>query len=552
MWLINTSTIELERANPDDMSTTPYAILSHTWGEEEVTFQDMIRQDRDQAIQKSGYIKILKTCELAREKRISYAWVDTCCIDKCSSAELAEGINSMFRWYKQASICFAHLGDLRYDANLSNELKDCRWFTRGWTLQELIAPRKLSFYNSAWEYIGTRGNLWCLISEITGISDDYEIPNDTASLEVIPVARRMSWAANRKTTRVEDIAYCLLGIFDVNMPMLYGEGAKAFERLQEEIIKQTTDMSLFAWKAKGMSQEYRGILAQSPAEFAHCRRLSLTPRMRTGFETAMTNKGLKLETCLGTGNILNLACRLPDGFVNQRDVGVYLTKTADGYVRSRPTELYEAEKSHLWVGARYNVFIRKRVTPFVSEKLETDLARNIAVDTTINPGYKMHSFAAKPADLWDRDSHCFITNNYSSFTGFLDFQISDTSGSFVSNRIVVVCGLTPMWRKDVPRPLVSWASVYYASDSDDSGAIMDCVNKYYGSYGDELYLEELRSRLGAREDEFPSKISVLSNDGLHDLIVSVDVQRSSRDGAGRIQVTVKKQRYDKITINVGG
>src|SRR6478609_746816 len=129
MWLINTSTIKLERANPDDLSSTEYAILSHTWGKEEVTFEDMIQQSPP--TQMSGYIKILKTCDMAREKGISYAWVDTCCIDKRSSAELAEAINSMFRWYEQATICFAHLEDLGSDGNLYEDLKDCRWFTRG-------------------------------------------------------------------------------------------------------------------------------------------------------------------------------------------------------------------------------------------------------------------------------------------------------------------------------------------------------------------------------------------------------------------------------------
>jgi hypothetical protein len=533
MWLINTSTIKLERANPDDLSSTPYAILSHTWGNEEVTFEDIIQQSPP--TQKSGYIKILKTCELAREEGISYAWVDTCCIDKRSSAELAEAINSMFMWYKQATICFAHLEDLGSDGNSFKELEFCRWFTRGWTLQELIAPRELWFYDSLWQFRGTKSNMGDLISQISRI--DIEVLENFASLEDIPIARRMSWAANRKTTRVEDVAYCLLGIFDVNMPMMYGEGSKAFERLQEEIIKQSTDMSLFAWKAKDMSQEYRGILAQSPAEFAHCHRLSLAPSMRTGFETAMTNKGLRLETCLGTGDTLNLACLLPDVSKNKRNIGVYLKKTADGYVRSTPTDLFEAGNTHEWVGARSKVFIRKRVTPFVSKKLRSDLAMNIAACYTISPGYKIHTFAAKPADLWDQNGLAFITNGYHSFTGFLDFQISNSSGSFVSNRIIVVCGL----RGNVG-DLEAWAAVYSASGGHfDSKDIMDCVNNYYGSYGDEVYLEELRSVIYPRNDNMVREVSVPSGDGLHDLTVLVKVQQDPRDGPRSIRVTVKGQ-----------
>ncbi|KAJ4002809.1 hypothetical protein NW752_009463 [Fusarium irregulare] len=535
MWLINTSTIKLERANPDDLSSTPYAILSHTWGEHEVTYEDMMEQS--QALQTLGYIKILKTCELAREKGISYAWVDTCCIDKRSSAELAEAINSMFRWYKQATVCFAHLEDLdpqdESGIDFSDRWKDCRWFTRGWTLQELIAPEKLDFYDSAWRFRGTKAELCHLISGITRI--EHKVLNNNASLESIPLARRMSWAAKRKTTRVEDIAYCLLGIFDVNMPMLYGEGTKAFERLQEEIIKQTTDMSIFAWKANDTSQTYRGILAQSPAEFAHCQHLSQAPSMRTGYETAMTNKGLRLVTFLGKGSILNLACCLPDRSRRGGNIGIYLTKTADGYVRSTPTELFEGRDSHLWAGARYKIFIRKRVTPFVSEKLKSDLAMNIAALVTISQGYRMHTFTAKPADLWDKNSHSFITNTYPNFTGFLDFEVSDSSRSFVSKRIFVVCGLR---KKDSPPGLESWAAVYSASDTLDSKIIMDCVNEYYISYGDELYLQELRSRIYLQYNDFPREISVLSSDGLHDLVVSAKL-RESPDGTEAIEVIVK-------------
>jgi hypothetical protein len=122
----------------------------------------------------------------------------------------------------------------------------------------------------------------------------------------------MTWAANHKTIRIEDIAYCLLGIFNVNMPMMYGKGTKAFEKVQEAIIKGTIYMSIFAWKAKDTSQDYSGILVQSPAEFAHYCRLCRAPTMRYGYETSMTNKGLRLETFLGKGNILNLSFLLPN------------------------------------------------------------------------------------------------------------------------------------------------------------------------------------------------------------------------------------------------
>jgi len=201
-------------------------------------------QDLLKARTKKGFSKVVETCRLAREQGLGYAWIDTCCIDKSSSAELTEAINSMFNWYKASAICFAFLSDLPALESevLENELRQCRWFTRGWTLQELIAPASVEFYDQGWQRRGTKKSLQQELSAITGI--DLEILEDSNLLSTIPVARRMSWASNRKTSRVEDRAYSLLGLFDVNVPLIYGEGPKAFIRLQEEIMKQSNDLSL--------------------------------------------------------------------------------------------------------------------------------------------------------------------------------------------------------------------------------------------------------------------------------------------------------------------
>jgi Heterokaryon incompatibility protein (HET) len=194
-----------------------------------------------------------------------------CCIDKTDLTELSESINSMFRWYKNAAICYAYLSDardddvpperrVRFGSNVDDRrrydpafeleaseklLSACRWFQRGWTLQELIAPPRIVFYSQNWYRLGPRPHLETLLSSITGINRLVIAHYD--SLSAICIAERMSWAARRKTTRREDIAYCLLGIFDVNMPLLYGEGDRAFLRLQEEIMKVHGDQSLFAW-----------------------------------------------------------------------------------------------------------------------------------------------------------------------------------------------------------------------------------------------------------------------------------------------------------------
>ena len=267
MWLINTTTLELEEVSGHD--APPYAILSHTWQDDEVSFQDF--QVPDVRQRKAGFAKIEMTCAQAREDNLEYAWVDTCCINKTSSAELSEAINSMFNWYENSSVCYAYLPDVPSDdVNPSSETSafaQSRWFTRGWTLQELIAPRKLEFYAQGWSRIASKAELTDLLETITGVRVETL---EGQGMKHVSVAERMSWASRRQTKRVEDMAYCLMGIFDVNMPMMYGEGEKAFVRLQEEILKNSEDHSLFAWRATEESARafpFRGIFASSPAEF---------------------------------------------------------------------------------------------------------------------------------------------------------------------------------------------------------------------------------------------------------------------------------------------
>ncbi|OTA70565.1 HET-domain-containing protein [Hypoxylon sp. EC38] len=240
----------------------PYAILSHTWHEEEVTYEDWNKLPRWKVRRKKGFKKIKYCCKQAAKDGLKWVWIDTCCIDKKSSAELTESINSMFRWYQNAAVCYAYLADVPTD--LKN-LAASRWFTRGWTLQELLAPSEVVFYSDDWHRVGTKSELSSSISKITGIQETYLSGTDMQSASV---GQRMSWAARRQTSREEDIAYCLLGIFDVNMSLIYGEGQKAFQRLQEEIMKAyPEDHTLFAWGT------VFGLLAQSPKDFAesgHC------------------------------------------------------------------------------------------------------------------------------------------------------------------------------------------------------------------------------------------------------------------------------------------
>ena len=176
---------------------------------------------------------------------MKYAWVDTCCIDKSSSAELSESINSMFKWYRQATTCYAYLEDVdTHDPadfkSPDSSLSKSRWFRRGWTLQELVAPRNVTFYNAKWEKIGDKKDHVLELEAITGI--DPDVLGGKAP-QAVPIAWRMSWAADRETTRIEDVAYSLLGIFDINMPLLYGEGPKPSYACRERSIARLTTIA---------------------------------------------------------------------------------------------------------------------------------------------------------------------------------------------------------------------------------------------------------------------------------------------------------------------
>ena len=341
MWLLNVRSRKLERFNEKDVS---YAILSHTWAEDEVTFQDMM-SDPKAAQTKNGYRKIDLTCKQALKDKLGYCWMDTCCIDKSSSTELSEAINSMYRWYERSSICYAYLSDIPPDcpclddyptsqfdvsdnSSWATKLSKSRWFYRGWTLQELIAPYRVQFYGSGWNYVGSkiqgptqaqpqynRSYLLPLLSLITTI--DQAVLEDTFELRhSISIAKKMSWAANRSTTRVEDGAYSLMGIFQVNMPLLYGEGMKAFIRLQEEIVKNTNDLSVLAWSpAHTNSKE---LFASSLSGFQDAGKLVSCREVPGQISVELTNRGIRVRALvlrdadLGPYAWIILNCRYDD------------------------------------------------------------------------------------------------------------------------------------------------------------------------------------------------------------------------------------------------
>ncbi|UPX19766.1 uncharacterized protein EKO05_0010017 [Ascochyta rabiei] len=233
---------ELGIVSFDDRATPPYAILSHTWGSdaEEVTFADI--EDGDGKA-KRGYDKIHYCGQQARQDRLQYFWVDTCCIDKTDKAELSHAIRSMFRWYQNAARCYVYLSDVstrkrKVDAKLGKftweaAFRDSRWFTRGWTLQELLAPSTVEFFSQEWAKLGDKTSLKLLTHKITSISPEAL---DGAPLSQFSVNERLRWKEGRKTEREEDGAYSLQGIFSVDIAPVYGEGAAgAFRRLMNEI-----------------------------------------------------------------------------------------------------------------------------------------------------------------------------------------------------------------------------------------------------------------------------------------------------------------------------
>ncbi|KAF8853104.1 HET-domain-containing protein [Acephala macrosclerotiorum] len=442
MWLLNTTTLQLEYVNSSEERS--YAALSHTWEDDEVSFQEMAALD--QARKKKGFSKISWTCRLALERGIKYAWIDTCCIDKLSSAELTEAINSMFKWYKDSTVCFAFLSDLHPSNSTSkakkvptDELGRCRWFTRGWTLQELIAPDVVEFYDQSWILRGDKSSSRSQLFEITGI--DIKVLTDSDKLSTIPVARRMSWASMRQTTRVEDLAYCLFGIFDVNLPLIYGEGLKAFIRLQEGIVRETFDLSMFAWMSGHGDQQFRGIFARSPYEFRNCGSIVMVadPSLQTTrFE--MTHRGINFTTSLislegdETGYyLLNLNCR--HSGVSKRDeihgaIMIPLVRIRNGYVRyySRTlvvisllqymTHEYEASRNPHRNTAQ--VHVPKMIGRAQSDLIAVHRAHRFSIRIKNSTRWRISAKHFHPENLWHSTSNSFATGGQDGFTAAID------------------------------------------------------------------------------------------------------------------------------------
>ena len=337
MRLLNTRTGQfVENIDP---KVTRYAILSHVWdirGEQSyqqvlAIWQKASRSSTSSQVSVKGRcknasaisildspelsVKIRGFCAIAHQHGYGLGWMDSCCIDKTSSAELTEAINSMYLWYRKADICYAYLIDVlddpgsppyspRPSERLLEAVQNSKWHTRGWTLQELIAPENMLFLTQTWRVIDSKVGLADVLERATGVS--AAILTGASAVESTSVACRMSWASRRKTTRVEDEAYSLMGIFGVYMPTIYGEGRNAFLRLQQEIIKTIPDQSIFAWgretihqpnESAGMESWLKlvrpdrwargpgGLLAMSPVAFRNA--TNIAPMSSSQFASAL-------------------------------------------------------------------------------------------------------------------------------------------------------------------------------------------------------------------------------------------------------------------------
>lgn len=323
----------------------PYAILSHIWGEakNEVTFDDL---QHELWKNKAGHVKIRFCAQQTKRNKLEYFWVDTCCINKQSSAELSEAINSMYNWYRGAQLCYVYLNDVE-KTNSKKPLSKSRWFRRGWTLQELLAPSEVIFYDRRWRCLGSKSTLARQIASITHIPTTVLT---TGKFNEYSVAQKMSWSARRVTTRVEDGAYCLLGLFGVNMPLLYGEGQRAFFRLQEEIIRYNDDHSIFAWSMQDI--KFSGLFAPNLSCFSKCHTIVPRESANSRGAFAMTNRGLsiglKITPWVADTYLAYIDCT--DQPMNQKpvDMGIFLRRLSqdDQYTR---VNIYQ---NGLWRGSR--------------------------------------------------------------------------------------------------------------------------------------------------------------------------------------------------------
>ncbi|KAI9164158.1 Vegetative incompatibility protein [Paramyrothecium foliicola] len=355
-----------------DSTIPPYVVVSHAWQNDEIFFGDLM--DRDAASKKAGFEKLQNACQIVRGLGMQWLWVDSICIDRSSSAELSEALNSMFQLYAKANVCLVYLHDLAPSSDMSNRaagLRNCIWIRRPWSLQEVIAPKQVHFYDSVWTFVGTKASLATYLNELMGIDRDVLV--NKMDFARFSIAKRMSWASRCLASRIEDVAYSLLGILGVHLAIIYGEGQRAFIRLQEEILKTTDDASLFAWQATDR-QHHRGIFATSPAEFSHLIDAPDMPPLRVRGDVFITSGGVNINSLFvksdtGTGLVLIL---FQKAFSKSEDnaIGIPLHGWNGHFVRSYPWLTLSVDKLALRSGVPAKICVHRDVNVSAFESLQ--------------------------------------------------------------------------------------------------------------------------------------------------------------------------------------
>ncbi|KAH6693391.1 heterokaryon incompatibility protein-domain-containing protein [Leptodontidium sp. MPI-SDFR-AT-0119] len=331
MRLLNTRSLELRSFVPRELPD--YVILSHRWGPEEVTLKDIIRCPvsavENPARQLMGFSKVKGACKLAADDGYDWIWIDSCCIDKESSADVDKSINSMWTYYTRSNICYVYMADVPdYETGWGVKFRESEWFTRGWTLQELIAPVYVEFYAADWSPIGTKLERHEEIAAITTIHNELLAQN--RSIEAYGAAERFSWAAHRQVTQEEDEAYSLLGLFQIHMPMLYGEGrGRAFARLQEAIYLSTCDDSIFLF-CYSPHIDSQPLLADCPTRF--CQRAQCEPCQRQGGTQCFPSQvpyTVVMESDFWTTQAHEQIITTVTSFRNEISVPLYVVEYAD-------------------------------------------------------------------------------------------------------------------------------------------------------------------------------------------------------------------------------
>jgi hypothetical protein len=376
-----------EIQKPQKPYEVPYVIISHRWFDDELDYDDMsdfANNEHRLSEKKAASIKKVKgSCEMTKiwSRRhnanksitvpIKHVWLDTVCINKKNPAELSESLNSMYRWYEEAAVCFVYLHDYKHG---EGPLSASSWFTRGWTLQELVAPSAVEFYDRNWKYVGDRESLKDQISQITRTASDIlSRTQSKKSVRDTSISHRMSWFAGRITEKGEDNAYSLMGLFDVYMPTIYGEGKeRAFRRLQEEIMKYSDDQTLFAWADKSPNQDATdanlsgcGLLAPSPYCFEQSGSYVHGELARISSQNAepffITNQGLSISLHLFNFKFDLYIASFDFLIDRQHHLGIYLKRispASEYYERIYPWKLCQVKADGR--GERKRIYIRQK------------------------------------------------------------------------------------------------------------------------------------------------------------------------------------------------